>query len=79
MSQRSREAYLWDIADSMDVLVIRNNYPELDAADALQFSAIRNSFISYFVGESKTQLVTADEGLAKAAAKENIPIVAVNK
>jgi rRNA-processing protein FCF1 len=58
---------------------MREKYPMLDAADALQFIAIQEGFLKYLAGESKPQLVTADESLKQAAEKEGITVIFVNE
>jgi predicted nucleic acid-binding protein len=60
-----------------EVFEHRKQYPKLDVADTLQMTAIRESFLKYFAGESQTKLVTADSDLAKAAESEKIPVVRV--
>ena len=62
----------------LDILKIRKAHPELDAADALQFAAIQNTYLRTFASESKTQLVSADRNLLKAAAAEGIPAIDVS-
>ena len=61
-----------------DVIVVRRSHPELDAADALQFLAIREGVLGRLTGPSRTQLVTADSNLRRAAEAEGIPVVDVS-
>jgi len=63
----------------IDILQICKKYPALDASDALQFAAIRQSVLRYFVRESATRLVSADRALLEAAWSERIPTVDVSK
>ena len=56
---------------------MRSRYPKLDAADALQLTVIRQSFLRHFAGESRARLVSADRDLLAAAAGENIEVVSV--
>ena len=44
----------------------------LDLSDAFQIVSVKSGYFSPLAGESRTILVTADEGLAKAARKESI-------
>ncbi len=62
----------------LDILRVRREHPALDAADVLQFAAIRNSFLAYLAGESATQLVSADGALLKAASSVGFRIVDVS-
>jgi len=60
------------------LLFDRRKHPELDFADLLQFSVIRESFLKYLTGESTPRLVTADEKLADAARAEGLEVLEVN-
>ena len=62
-----------------DILKIRDRYPKLDVADALQFAVIQNSHLRFFAGESKTRLVSADKNLLLAAQAEGFEVVDVSK
>ena len=62
-----------------DVIRVRQRHKDLDAADALQFSAIRHGLLGTLAGESRPHLVTADGGLAEAAKLEEIPVILVQE
>jgi predicted nucleic acid-binding protein len=53
---------------------VRDRHPELDAADALQFIAIKEGMLSVHTGPT---LVSADKKLMAAAEKEGIKTVSV--
>ena len=53
---------------------VRGRHPELDAADALQFTAIKEGMLSVHTGPT---LVSADKKLMAAAEKEGIKTVSV--
>jgi predicted nucleic acid-binding protein len=62
----------------IDIIKTRERFPKLDAADALQFAVIQNTFLRHFVGASKTRLVSADRELLAAARSEGIPVLDVS-
>jgi len=54
-------------------------FPTLDVADTLQLTAIMDSFLQYYLGESRAQLVTADGGLKEAAEELGIPVILLGR
>jgi len=63
----------------VDIADVRGRHPSLDAADALQFRAIKEGILGCYAGKSKPQLVSADGDLLTAATKDNIPTISVCK
>ncbi len=55
-----------------------HRFPDLDVADTLQLTVIKETFLGSYLGESQTHLVTADRELGKAAEAERIPVIYVN-
>lgn len=55
----------------MEVKTLSDKY-SLDLSDAFQILSVKKGFFSGLAGESRTILVTADEGLAKASRNEGI-------
>ena len=64
---------------NLDLQELLKKYPRLDAADLLQFAAIRQSYIRATESLKLAILVTADKKLAKAALSEGIESSLVNK
>jgi len=62
----------------IDIIETRARYPNLDAADALQFAVIQNTFLRHSAGASKTQLVSADRELLAAARREGLSVLDVS-
>jgi predicted nucleic acid-binding protein len=52
-------------------------FPHLDVADLLQLALISESFLRHLSGKSRAQLVTADQGLERAANSLGIPVLMV--
>ena len=67
------------MTNESDVFGNVQRFPELDVADTLQLTAIRDGFLSYGLGENRTHLVTADRRLMRAAESIGIPVIMVNE
>jgi predicted nucleic acid-binding protein len=57
-----------------EVLSLCRKYPKLDFSDAFQIVSVKKDFYSTLSGDSRTVLVTADAGLAKAAHLEGLKV-----
>jgi predicted nucleic acid-binding protein len=67
------EVTLLSIGGIHSVKAIAEKY-KLDWSDALQLETIKKGRYAHFAGESQTILITADEGLARAARDESIRV-----
>lgn len=50
----------------------------IDISDSLQLLSIKETVLKNFKEESETTLITADEGLAKAAEKEGVKVIHIS-
>jgi hypothetical protein len=62
-----------------EVLSLCRKYPKLDFSDAFQIVSVNKDFYSTFSGDSRTVLVTADAGLAKAAHLEGLKVAQIKE